>query len=119
MASATQRLETKQQTLEDAYSPPANFLEIDVCNPQSRASAGGIGTSTGCVVNWIAKAKSLFPNFLVRRGKDKFPSALMTDSLTVVSLRQGGKGWKSSSTRLRVIHWYKVKSAFTCFFKAT
>ncbi len=34
MASATQRLEPKQQTLEDAYSPPANFLEIDVCSPQ-------------------------------------------------------------------------------------
>lgn len=25
----------KKQTLEDAYSPPANFLEIDVCNPQT------------------------------------------------------------------------------------
>uniref|UniRef100_A0A183SRK8 Sorting nexin-3 n=1 Tax=Schistocephalus solidus TaxID=70667 RepID=A0A183SRK8_SCHSO len=34
MMSATQRLESKQQTLEDAYSPPANFLEIDVCCPE-------------------------------------------------------------------------------------
>ncbi|VDK76707.1 unnamed protein product [Dibothriocephalus latus] len=32
--SATQRLESKHQTLEDAYSPPANFLEIDVCSPE-------------------------------------------------------------------------------------
>eukprot|EP00051_Salpingoeca_urceolata_P027368 m.481186 g.481186 ORF g.481186 m.481186 type:complete len:151 (+) comp22077_c0_seq1:205-657(+) len=23
------------QTLDDAYAPPANFLEIDVCNPQT------------------------------------------------------------------------------------
>lgn len=31
--SATQRLVPKRQTIEDAYSPPANFLEIDVCRP--------------------------------------------------------------------------------------
>ena len=28
--SATARIQAKQQTLEDAYSPPANFLEIDI-----------------------------------------------------------------------------------------
>lgn len=33
VASATQRLVPRRQTIEDAYSPPANFLEIDVCNP--------------------------------------------------------------------------------------
>ncbi|KER29152.1 hypothetical protein T265_04160 [Opisthorchis viverrini] len=31
--SATQRLAPRRQTIEDAYSPPANFLEIDVCRP--------------------------------------------------------------------------------------
>ena len=25
----------RQQTLEEAYSEPTNFLEIDVCNPQT------------------------------------------------------------------------------------
>lgn len=30
---ATRRLQTKKQTLDDAYAVPANFLEIDVCNP--------------------------------------------------------------------------------------
>jgi hypothetical protein len=33
--SATARIQAKQQTLEDAYSPPANFLEIDIADPQT------------------------------------------------------------------------------------
>ncbi|XP_046365387.1 sorting nexin-12-like [Haliotis asinina] len=37
--TATARISSKKQTLEDAYSPPANFLEIDVCTPQTH----GIG----------------------------------------------------------------------------
>jgi len=32
---ATARIQTKKQTLEDAYSPPANFLEIDVTDAQT------------------------------------------------------------------------------------
>lgn len=36
---ATARIQTKKQTLDDAYAPPANFLEIDVLNPQTH----GIG----------------------------------------------------------------------------
>ncbi|KAK6170771.1 sorting nexin-12 [Patella vulgata] len=32
---ATARISSKKQTLEDAYSPPANFLEIDVGDPQT------------------------------------------------------------------------------------
>ncbi|KRX14377.1 Sorting nexin-12 [Trichinella nelsoni] len=31
--SSTLRLPTKRQTLDEAYAPPANFLEIEVCNP--------------------------------------------------------------------------------------
>jgi hypothetical protein len=34
-AAATQRLQTKRQTLDEAYAPPANFLEIEVVNPVS------------------------------------------------------------------------------------
>lgn len=30
---ATRRLQSKKQTLDDAYAAPANFLEIDVLNP--------------------------------------------------------------------------------------
>lgn len=32
-SEATRRLQAKRQTLDDAYAAPANFLEIDVCNP--------------------------------------------------------------------------------------
>ena len=34
MASATARIQPKKQTLDDAYAPPANFLEIDVISAQ-------------------------------------------------------------------------------------
>lgn len=30
---STRRLQSKKQTLDDAYAAPANFLEIDVVNP--------------------------------------------------------------------------------------
>lgn len=33
--TATARIQPKKQTLEDAYSPPANFLEIDVLDAQT------------------------------------------------------------------------------------
>ena len=31
----TSRIPPKKQTLDDAYAPPANFLEIDVLNPET------------------------------------------------------------------------------------
>ena len=31
----TKRLVAKKQTLDDAYAAPANFLEIDVSNPET------------------------------------------------------------------------------------
>lgn len=37
--TATARITAKKQTLEDAYSPPANFLEIDVTDPQTHGVA--------------------------------------------------------------------------------
>lgn len=36
---ATKRLQTKKQTLDDAYAPPANYLEIDVGNPTNHGVA--------------------------------------------------------------------------------
>ena len=35
VGGATARIQPKKQTLEDAYSPPANFLEIDVGSAQT------------------------------------------------------------------------------------
>ena len=34
-ATATARIQPKKQTLDDAYAPPANFLEIDVVQPET------------------------------------------------------------------------------------
>lgn len=48
------------------------------------------------IISLCLHFRLLFPNFLVRHGKDKFPSALMTDFLTATSLRLGEKDWKSS-----------------------
>ena len=36
---STRRLQPKKQTLDDAYSEPANFLEIDISNPQTHGIA--------------------------------------------------------------------------------
>lgn len=36
---ATRRLQSKKQTLDDAYAAPANFLEIDVLNPITHGMA--------------------------------------------------------------------------------
>jgi len=36
---ATRRLQSKRQTLDDAYAAPANFLEIDVVNPITHSMA--------------------------------------------------------------------------------
>ncbi|XP_070568511.1 sorting nexin-12-like [Ptychodera flava] len=35
LSADTRRLNAKKQTLDDAYAAPANFLEIDVCNPET------------------------------------------------------------------------------------
>ena len=38
-APATARISSKKQTLDDAYAPPANFLEIDILNPETHGVA--------------------------------------------------------------------------------
>ena len=38
-SAQTKRLALKQQTLDDAYAAPANFLEIDVVNPETHGMA--------------------------------------------------------------------------------
>ena len=39
MSVATARVPSKKQTLDEAYSPPANFLEIDVADPATHGFA--------------------------------------------------------------------------------
>ena len=40
-APATARINSKKQTLDDAYAPPANFLEIDVLDSQTHGIGKG------------------------------------------------------------------------------
>lgn len=37
----TKRLEPKKQSLDDAYSPPANLLEIEVTSPENHGFGRG------------------------------------------------------------------------------
>lgn len=50
---ATARIQAKKQTLEDAYSPPANFLEIDITDPQTH----GLPKSKGRYTDYAVKMK--------------------------------------------------------------
>lgn len=50
---ATSRIPPKKQTLEDAYSPPANFLEIDITDPQTH----GLPKSKGRYTDYAVKMK--------------------------------------------------------------
>lgn len=38
-AADTRRLNTTKQSIEDAYAAPANFLEIDIANPETHGIA--------------------------------------------------------------------------------
>lgn len=53
---ATSRIPPKKQTLEDAYSPPANFLEIDITDPQTH----GLPKSKGRYTDYAVKMKVLY-----------------------------------------------------------
>lgn len=57
----TKRLESKKQTLDDAYAAPANFLEIDVVNPEThgvgkkRYTDYEVRMRVGTLVNFISE----------------------------------------------------------------
>jgi len=95
MASATQRLQSKQQTLEDAYSPPANFLEIDVSNPQVH------GEAKARYVDYEVRLRTNLPVFrikesAVRRRYSDFDwlcTELDRESKIIVP-KLPGKSWK-------------------------
>ncbi|XP_048766237.1 sorting nexin-12-like isoform X1 [Ostrea edulis] len=94
---ATARIQPKKQTLEDAYSPPANFLEIDITDPQTH----GLPKSKGRYTDYAVKMKTNLPVFkvkesTVRRRYSDFEwlrNELERDSKIVVPPLPG-KAWK-------------------------
>lgn len=92
---ATRRLQSKKQTLDDAYAAPANFLEIDVVNPITHGDARTRYT------DYEVKMKTNLPVFKlkdssVRRRYSDFEwlrSELERDSKIVVPPLPG-KAWK-------------------------
>lgn len=61
-ASATARIQPKKQTLDDAYAPPANFLEIDLVNPETH----GIGNKR--YTDYELKMRTNLPVFKVKES---------------------------------------------------
>ncbi|XP_069132019.1 sorting nexin-12-like [Argopecten irradians] len=92
---ATARITTKKQTLEDAYSPPANFLEIDILDPQTH----GVGKQR--YTDYEVRMRTNLPVFKVkessvRRRYSDFEwlrNELERDSKIVVPAMPG-KAWK-------------------------
>ncbi|KAL5009954.1 hypothetical protein ScPMuIL_012259 [Solemya velum] len=60
--TATARISSKKQTLEDAYSPPANFLEIDIGNPQTH------GVAKKRYTDYEVRMKTNLPVFKVKES---------------------------------------------------
>lgn len=92
---ATRRLQSKKQTLDDAYAAPANFLEIDVVSPITHGVAGARYT------DYEVRMRTNLPVFKlkessVRRRYSDFSwlrSELERDSKIVVPPLPG-KAWK-------------------------
>jgi sorting nexin-3/12 len=57
---ATRRLQSKKQTLDDAYAAPANFLEIDVVNPITH------GVARARYTDYEVKMKTNLPVFKLK-----------------------------------------------------
>ncbi|VDP05881.1 unnamed protein product [Soboliphyme baturini] len=60
--SATKRLPSKRQSLDEAYAPPANFLEIEVCNPITH------GLSKNRYTDYEVKMKTNLPIFKMKES---------------------------------------------------
>lgn len=94
-SEATRRLQSKKQTLDDAYAAPANFLEIDVVNPITH------GTARNRYTDYEVRMRTNLPVFKlkdssVRRRYSDFEwlrSELERDSKIVVPPLPG-KAWK-------------------------
>lgn len=85
-AQATARIQPKKQTLDDAYAPPANFLEIDVVNPETH----GVGKKK--YTDYEVRMRTNLPVFKVKESSvrrrysdfDWLRSELERDSKIVV-----------------------------------
>lgn len=94
-SEATKRLQVKRQTLDDAYAAPANFLEIDVCNPITH------GVAKNRYTDYEVRMRTNLPVFKlkessVRRRYSDFEwlrNELERDSKIVVPPLPG-KAWK-------------------------
>jgi len=92
--NATARIQSKKQTLDDAYAPPANFLEIDVVNPQTH----GIGKKR--YTDYEVRMRTNLPVFKVKESSvrrrysdfDWLKGELERDSKIVVPPLPG-KAW--------------------------
>ena len=95
LTEATRRLQSKKQTLDDAYAAPANFLEIDVVNPINH------GVARAKYTDYEVRMRTNLPVFKlressVRRRYSDFEwlrSELERDSKIVVPPLPG-KAWK-------------------------
>jgi len=104
---ATARIEAPKQTLDDAYAPPANFLEIDLSKPEVH----GFGNKRFC--DYEVKMKTNLPVFklkeaTVRRRYSDFEwlaSELEKNSKIVVP-QLPGKAWK------RQVPWRQDEGIF-------
>jgi sorting nexin-3/12 len=61
-APATARIQPKKQTLDDAYAPPANFLEIDLLNPETH----GVGNKR--YTDYELRMRTNLPVFRVKES---------------------------------------------------
>ncbi|KAI1897605.1 hypothetical protein AGOR_G00084980 [Albula goreensis] len=59
----TRRLFSKPQTLNDAYGPPSNFLEIDVNNPET------VGVGRGRFTTYEIRLKTNLPIFKLKESR--------------------------------------------------
>lgn len=93
-SAATARIQPKKQTLDDAYAPPANFLEIDVMNPETH----GVGKKR--YTDYEIRMKTNLPVFKIKESSvrrrysdfDWLASELERDSKIVVPVLPG-KAW--------------------------
>ncbi|ESN98042.1 hypothetical protein HELRODRAFT_101841 [Helobdella robusta] len=92
--AATARIQPKKQTLDDAYAPPANFLEIDVINPETH----GLGKKR--YTDYEIRMKTNLPVFKIKESSvrrrysdfDWLAAELERDSKIVVPMLPG-KAW--------------------------
>merc|ERR1711963_343549 len=65
MTTPTARISAKKQTLEDAYSPPANFLEIDISDPQTH------GVAKKRYTDYEVRMKTNLPVFKLKESSNR------------------------------------------------